>query len=272
MQLGKFKPPSFEIGTNVKYEKLVSNNIKHIKADMLYIEHNVGDLSNKFASKKLLETIRSKLENVHALISVTDGYLAEWEIQIQQSPSFQMDDDSFERLSGQFKRETAKVGRLSELVKQKSIYSDSISTDDGSSVDLMSSVDTHFINEAKLDFEYDEQLVPLFTIGEKELLLSDSIVQTRNEGIMNIKGQIEQARDIFKDLATIVTVQDQGFQEIENNLIDSKLNSMETLTEIEQYKMNRKSNKKRTMWLIGIISCLGSGIFYGYRYIYPLLI
>ncbi|EKX72868.1 conserved hypothetical protein [Theileria equi strain WA] len=272
MAFGKLKPPYYEVGANIKYEKLISNNIKHIKADILYIEHNVGDLSNKFASRKLLETINGKLENVHALVSVTDGYLSEWELQIQQSPTLQYNDNSFDRLSAQFKRETSKIQNLSELVKQKSVslQTESFYIDDASTVDTNPGqfVDTNFINDAKLDLEFEEELVPLFTIGDKKKTLPESLVAVRSEGIRNIKEQIEQAKDIFKDLATIVTIQDEGFQLLEKNSNEAQINSLEAKKEVEILANSRlKGSKRRTLWLCGLTSCALYTVFYCCRYL-----
>uniref|UniRef100_A0A3B0NEH2 Syntaxin, putative n=1 Tax=Theileria annulata TaxID=5874 RepID=A0A3B0NEH2_THEAN len=272
MYLNKLKVPSFESGSNVKYEKLVSNNIKHIKADILYIQHNVGDLSNKFYSNKLLETLRNKLENVNSLISVTKGYLVEWELQIQQSPNLQYNENNYQKLYNQFQREITHINNLSDMINSGS-SSCSTAIDSNSSRTYTNDVYDEFIydNNSTGDILINEELIPLFNLNDKELLLSDSIVNIRNNNIKQIKNQILQTYDIFNDISSIISVQEEGLSKVEDNVSKSKNNSVNILSELKQ--SNKKNNKRRyVLWLIVLSSLLSYCVYFIYTYLMPLML
>ncbi|EAN31119.2 putative integral membrane protein [Theileria parva strain Muguga] len=276
MYMNKLKAPSFEIGSNVKYEKLISNNIKHIKADILYIQHNVGDLSNKFYSNKLLETLRNKLENVNSLISVTKGYLMEWELQIQQSPNLQYNENNYHKLYNQFQREITHINSLSDMINSGSSESVDGSTAIDSSSSRMYTNDVYdeFIydnNNTSNDLLLNEELIPLFNLNDKELLLSDSIVNIRNNNIKQIKNQILQTYDIFNDISSIISVQEEGLNKVEDNVAKSKNNSINILSEIKQ--SNKKNNKRRyVLWLIVLSSLVSYCVYFVYTYLMPLML
>ncbi|KAK1934384.1 hypothetical protein X943_003555 [Babesia divergens] len=251
MITNKYNPPSFG-ASNLKYEKLISANLKHIRAELLYTEHNVGDLSSRFASQKLVETIQNKLDNVFALISVTEGYLDEWESEITHSPGVQYTGGAFDKLKGQFSREVARAKQVSTMVKNRPPLPSSESCDETSTVDTnqgASVVDYNFINDAKLEFDCDDRMIQHFDAPEyvgEDQLLTDSLIETRNQGIHNIRSQIEQARDIFKDIATIVSVQDGGLQQLETNLKDACKTSEEAMLDIESLTLSRRrASRKR---------------------------
>ncbi|GBE59893.1 syntaxin 7 [Babesia ovata] len=238
MYTSKFDPPSFG-PSNLKYEKLITANLKHIRAEILYTEHNVGDLSNRFASQRLVTTIQNKLDNVFSLISVTEGYLDEWRSEIARSPGLLDASSSYERLKGQFSREVARARSLSDLVKKRPHIPTSESLDEASTVDSSpgaSQVDYNFINSAMIDASPELQPIQHFDLVEfdrEQDQLTDSLIEARSQGISNIRTQIEQARGIFNDIATIVAVQDGGLQQLEVNLKEANANSEEALMDIE---------------------------------------
>lgn len=154
-------------------------------------------MSNKFYSNKLLETLRNKLENVNSLISVTKGYLMEWELQIQQSPNLQYNENNYHKLYNQFQREITHINSLSDMINSGSSESVDGSTAIDSSSSRMYTNDVYdeFIydnNNTSNDLLLNEELIPLFNLNDKELLLSDSIVNIRNNNIKQIKNQILQ--------------------------------------------------------------------------------
>ncbi|CDR96024.1 hypothetical protein, conserved [Babesia bigemina] len=252
MYTSKFEPPSFG-PSNLKYEKLISANLKHIQAEILYTEHNVGDLSNRFASQRLLTTIQNKLDNVFSLISVTEGYLDEWRSEISRSPGLLDASSSFERLKGQFSREVARAKNLSSLVMKRPHIPTSESVDETSTVDSSpgaAQVDYHFINSAMIDASPELQPIQHFDFVEfdrDQEQLTDSLIEARSQGISNIRNQIEQAHGIFNDIATIVAVQDGGLQQLEVNLKEAHVNSEEALVDIESLVTSRRRTSRRRL-------------------------
>ncbi|GFE55544.1 SNARE domain containing protein [Babesia ovis] len=257
MITGKFSPPSFG-PSNLKYEKLIATNLKHIRAEILYTEHNIGDLSNRFASQRLLNTIQHKLDNVFSLISVTEGYLGEWESDIARSPGLSDASGAFEKLKGQFNREVSKAKQLAEEVKNRPQlpYSDSIEeTSTMASIPGSSQIDYNFINSEKSDPDSEVQAIQHFDLVEFDSdrdSLTDSLIETRNQGIHNIRTQIEQ---------------DGGLQKLERNLKDSYENSEEIFKDVESLvTTRRRTSRKRRMWLCGISTVATSFVFYYYRF------
>ncbi|GIX64996.1 syntaxin 5, putative [Babesia caballi] len=262
MYPGKFHPPSFGTskhthrdgaagGSNLKYEKLIAANLKHIRAEILYTEHNIGDLSNRFASQRLVTTIQNKLDNVFSLISVTEGYLSEWASEIARSPGLVDAGGAYERLRSQFSREVSRAKHLAEQAKTRTHPPQTEPFDDASTVDSAlgsSQVDHHFINSVKADPDYEVPMIQHFDVLEpprESELLTDSLIEARTQGIKSIRTQIEQARGIFNDIATIVAVQDGGIQQLERNMKDSHENSEESFKDIESLVVSRRSGSRR---------------------------
>eukprot|EP00371_Babesia_bovis_P000786 XP_001609433.1 hypothetical protein [Babesia bovis T2Bo] len=244
-----FDPPSFG-PSNLKYEKLIATNLQHIRAEILYTEHNIGDLSNRFVSQRLLVTIQNKIDNVFALISVTEGYLSEWESDIARYPGLLDSRASLDKLKAQFNREVSRARQLADEVKSRShmATSDTVNpTPLVYNVPGNSEVDYNFINSAKSDPDYEVSAIQHFDLIEFEgsSSLTDSLIETRNQGISHIRSQIEQARGIFSEIATIVSVQDGGLKSIERNLKESYDNSEEALRDIESLVVARSKNSRR---------------------------
>ncbi|ORM41355.1 uncharacterized protein BXIN_0767 [Babesia sp. Xinjiang] len=250
MFTGKFTPPSFG-PSNLKYEKLIATNLKHIRAEILYTEHNIGDLSNRFASQRLVNTIQNKLDNVFSLISVTEGYLSEWESDIARSPGLSDANGTFERLKGQFNREVSRARHLAEMLKKRPQMQHSDSIEETSTIDSVpgsAQVDYNFINSAKSDPDCEIQAIQHFDLVEFDSgrdLLTDSLIESRTQGINHIRSQIEQARGIFNNIATIVAVQDGGLQQLERNLKDAHDNSEEVLKDVESLVTSRRRSSRR---------------------------
>eukprot|EP00375_Theileria_parva_P000732 XP_763402.1 hypothetical protein [Theileria parva strain Muguga] len=249
---------------------------KNIFSHKINIHVVVGDLSNKFYSNKLLETLRNKLENVNSLISVTKGYLMEWELQIQQSPNLQYNENNYHKLYNQFQREITHINSLSDMINSGSSESVDGSTAIDSSSSRMYTNDVYdeFIydnNNTSNDLLLNEELIPLFNLNDKELLLSDSIVNIRNNNIKQIKNQILQTYDIFNDISSIISVQEEGLNKVEDNVAKSKNNSINILSEIKQ--SNKKNNKRRyVLWLIVLSSLVSYCVYFVYTYLMPLML
>ncbi|KAK1442289.1 hypothetical protein BgAZ_403190 [Babesia gibsoni] len=273
----RFKPPAYN-SYDLKYEKLVAANLKHIRAELLYTEHNQGDLLNSYASKGLVATIQNKLENVFSLISVTEGYIDEWESDLNRTPGLKHVEDSFNKLKSQFQQEVARAKQVAEAVKNRPPLPTADNNDDAStaeSVYTTNVIDYNFINDAKSELDCDDRIVQHFAVPEyveEDHKLTDSLIDQRDKGIHNIRSQLQQARDIFVDIATLVSVQDGGLQKLETNLKDAAKNSEETVYDIESITVGRRrvARRKRT-WLYGISSVAVSLTLYYLHYMRLLL-
>ncbi|XP_057983359.1 syntaxin-22-like [Malania oleifera] len=208
----------------------------------------IGSAKDTPDHRQKLHTARQRIMQLVKDTSAKLKSLSESDLTSNVNPGKKIEDAKLARDFQTTLQEFQKVQQLA--AERESAYSPA----PPSSLSTTSSSVKHSIptmDEENQPFLIEQKRQEVLLLGN-EIAFNEAIIEEREQGIREIQDQIDQANEIFKDLAVLVHEQGVVIDDIHSNIEVSSAATTQARVQLSKASKSAKSRTSWCWWLLGI--------------------
>eukprot|EP00928_Gymnodinium_smaydae_P071064 TRINITY_DN54746_c0_g1_i1.p1 TRINITY_DN54746_c0_g1~~TRINITY_DN54746_c0_g1_i1.p1 ORF type:complete len:295 (-),score=55.08 TRINITY_DN54746_c0_g1_i1:174-1058(-) len=240
------------------YERSIKANIQELQENMHRADEQLERMQRGFVTKRSGESLEKCLERSRELVEETEQCFRDWTVALAGEPAERHRKRfSYQKLRKAFEEE---MSHLKEVARQAVVVQQEANDKRAAPP---AAVECYNICDDQSDMP-DEESGLLTDMGggaqgshlllNEEVAMQSSLARDREDGIRRIQSQVAEVNQIFRDLASIVSEQDQQFQSIETQAESASVATKDATRDLRKALDRQRSQRERLCCLL--IACV----------------